>query len=194
MARRSLRERNATAIATDTMATPATDAPATLQAKPLVVLPDTTKARKTPQEAAQLPARAPGGHEPAKAAKRASAVSRPAAGQGRLVLWTPEEIRSRMQAEQRLTGKRYLDQVLDAIEATYQVLPDLVAPPEEPAHVQGSIFERVVETEHAEHRVQLTIRGVLDSQLAVIDDLVASTGAGSRSALVNAALKANLAN
>jgi hypothetical protein len=60
--------------------------------------------------------------------------------------------------------------------------------------VRGRIFERTAptNTQPAEQRVQLTIRGVLASQLRVIDELVEKTGAPSRSALVNAALDAKL--
>ena len=97
-----------------------------------------------------------------------------------------------MQAEQRRSGRRYLDQVLDSLEATIDDLPDLIAHTGEKAHVRGALFERVVESDQHDRRVQLTIRGVLTSQLDVIDELVASTGAASRSALVNAALDASL--
>ena len=63
-----------------------------------------------------------------------------------------------------------------------------------PVQVQGRLFERTAAApvEGAEQRVQLTIRGVLDSQLRVIDELVDQHSAGSRSALVNAALDATL--
>jgi hypothetical protein len=195
MARRSLRDRNASAIAADPVAAPQPAAPAQ---KALAAVPDVDvpqKAAQKPQKAPERPASTPEAREPKQSAKKAPAApaaTRPTAGEGRLVLWTPEAIRARMQTEQRTTGKRYLDQVLDAIEATHEQLPDLIAASGEKAHVQGSIFERVIETEHHDRRVQLTIRGVLDSQLAVIDQLVASSGAASRSALVNAALDANL--
>lgn len=118
----------------------------------------------------------------------------PAAGQGRLVLWTPVSIRARMQAVRQDKGTLYLDQVLDAIEATYDEIGDLVARATGPVQVQGRLFERTAAApvEGAEQRVQLTIRGVLDSQLHVIDELVDQHSAGSRSALVNAALDATL--
>lgn len=196
MARRSLRDRNASAIAADPIAAPEPAPPAEQPKKALAAVPDAAepqKAPQAPQKAAQEPSSPPAAPKPRKAAKKATAAAtRPAAGEGRLVLWTPEAIRARMQTEQRTSGKRYLDQVLDAIEATYEQLPDLIAASGEKAHVQGSIFERVVETDHHDRRVQLTIRGVLDSQLDVIDQLVTSSGAASRSALVNAALDANL--
>ncbi len=127
------------------------------------------------------------------AGKAPGTIGRPQAGQGRLVLWTPVSIRARMQAVQSSTGALYLDQVLDALEATVDRLPDLVAETTEQPHIQGKLFERAVATPEASPpRVQLTIRGVLDSQLAVIDQLVESSGARSRSALINAALEATL--
>lgn len=132
---------------------------------------------------------------PRKASPR-PAPTRPAAGQARLVLWTPKRIRKRMQTVQAKKGTSYLDQVLDAIEATIDDLPNLVATDAEPIAVKGKLFERTVAAAEAptepDARVQLTIRGVLDSQLAVIDQLVESSGAKSRSALVNAALDAAL--
>jgi hypothetical protein len=99
-----------------------------------------------------------------------------------------------MQAVQRSQGTLYLDQVLDAIETTYDQLADLVTRATGTTQVQGRLFERAALTnaQPAEQRVQLTIRGVLDSQLRIIDDLVEQTGAPSRSALVNAALDATL--
>lgn len=113
-----------------------------------------------------------------------------------LVLWTPESIRARMQAVRASTGKLYLDQVLDALEATVDDLPELVAKTAAPRTTRGSLFERTqVSTVVADtYRKQLTIRGVLQSQLDVIDALVDSTGAGSRSRLINIALDEVLPN
>jgi hypothetical protein len=99
-----------------------------------------------------------------------------------------------MQAVQRSQGTFYLDQVLDAIETTYDQLADLVSQSTGTTQVQGRLFERTTATtaQPAEQRVQLTIRGVLASQVRTIDELVDQTGAPSRSALVNAALDATL--
>lgn len=123
-----------------------------------------------------------------------SAQGRPAAGEGTLVLWTPATIRARMQTQKTTHGTRYLNQVLDALEGTYHQLDDLVDKVTQPARVQGPLFERLTpsESDEPEHRIQLTIRGFLSSQLKIIDDLVDRTGAGSRSALVNTALDAHL--
>lgn len=114
---------------------------------------------------------------------------------GRLVLWTPVTVRARMQGVQSERGTLYRDQVLDAIEETVDRLPRLIAAAVggETA-VRGRLFERrpPQRRPQAERRVQLTIGGFLPSQLTIIDELVVSTGAASRSALVNAALDAAL--
>lgn len=123
------------------------------------------------------------------------APSRSSAPSGRLVLWTPVAVRARMQAVQSAHGTLYRDQVLDAIEEHVDELPDLVAAATGgDTAVRGRLFERrpVQRRPRAEQRVQLTIGGFLPSQLSIIDELVVSTGAASRSALVNAALDAAL--
>jgi hypothetical protein len=159
---------------------------------------DAQEVADPPRANPQAPQAPPGGEprprrgRPPK--KTTATVGRPSAGQARLVLWTPVSIRARMQAVQRSQGTLYLDQVLDAIETTYDQLADLVTQATGTTQVLGRLFERTAPTnaEPAEQRVQLTIRGVLDSQLRIIDDLVEQTGAPSRSALVNAALDATL--
>lgn len=118
-----------------------------------------------------------------------------ATSSGRLVLWTPVAVRARMQAVQAEHGTLYRDQVLDAIEETVDELAGLVASAAGgDVAVRGRLFERrpPQRRPQTEQRVQLTIGGFLPSQLTIIDDLVVSTGAASRSALVNAALDAAL--
>lgn len=132
--------------------------------------------------------------EPAQAGAAATRRPRPSSEQGRLVLWLPRSLHARMKAEQDATGTVYREQILDALEATVDRLPELVAQATAPAagHIKGRLFERAASNPTAEParitKVQLTVRGFLDSQLAVIDQLAESTGAGSRSALVGAAL------
>lgn len=110
-----------------------------------------------------------------------------------LVLWTPERIRARMQAVRTSTGKLYLDQVLDALEACVDDLDELVARETAPKTVQTGLFVREqAAPAGSEPRKQLTIRGVLQSQIDVIDALAESTGAGSRSKLINVALDKHL--
>lgn len=115
-----------------------------------------------------------------------------------LVLSVPRRIRDRMQAARArgiAVGKpyNYLDQVLDAIEATVDDLPDLVRRGAGRSVTKTGLFEREVVTRpEPEPTVQLTIRGVLPSQFDVIDRLVADTGAEYRSTLIVAALDAAL--
>lgn len=147
------------------------------------------EAPETPAEDAPAPRKAP-------AAKR-PATARDSSEPGRLVLWTTLGIRSRMKALQADTERVYRDQVLDALEATHRQLPELLKKTSTSAttKVHGELFERAVAASSSpasDERKQLTIRGFLESQLDVIDHLVTSTGANSRSALINAALDAYL--
>jgi hypothetical protein len=164
-----------------------------------VEAPGATQGRARGRTTLEPPAASPQPPPPAVPRARrgrppsAAASTRTDAGRGRLVLWTPVSIRARMQSVRLNTGTLYLDQVLDAIETTYDQLADLVQQATGPTPVQGRLFERTgVNSTEPEQRVQLTIGGVLDSQLRTIDQLVDSTGAPSRSALVNAALNAAL--
>lgn len=136
--------------------------------------------------------RAPRPQPVAPTSPAASATPEDAPATGRLVLWTPVAIRARMQAVRSIDGTLYRDQVLDALEATVDELPALLHEGDDAS--RGRLFERraSVRRPASGPRVQLTIGGFLSSQLGVIDDLVASTGASSRSALVNVALDAFL--
>lgn len=97
-----------------------------------------------------------------------------------------------MQVMRTVTGKLYLDQVLDALEACVDELDELVARDTAPNRVQTGLFVRETGLARSEPRKQLTIRGVLRSQIDVIDRLVESTGAGSRSRLINVELDHHL--
>lgn len=158
--------------------------------------------RRRPAQRAQEPVEAssgPGGGQAAAAEPQERPESRTRPRRGRppsttgdsphLVLWTPVSIRSRMQRVRNETGKKYADQVLDALEATVDELPELIAATTRAKTVKGPLFERVVVEDKPEVvNKQLTIPGLTASHIAVIDDLVTSTGAGSRSKLVNTAL------
>lgn len=129
---------------------------------------------------------------PKKATRPAKKSSKADSEPGPLVLWTPKTIRARMQTEKSNSGTVYIVQVLKALEATVDQLPELLAKAEpEVEAVKGKLFEWDA-PKQTEQRVQLTIRGMTKHQLQVIDQLVESTGANSRSALVNAALDAFL--
>lgn len=98
-----------------------------------------------------------------------------------------------MKATREETGKVYRDQVLDALEASVDQLDDLIGALNRPAVTQGKLFERVADRAPAvapvQDRRQMTIPGFTVSQLGVIDALVESTGATSRSQLISTALE-----
>lgn len=142
----------------------------------------------TGQERQESPGTQAPAHAPAPAA---AGAPHPAPGQHRaiLVLWTPESIRARMRAVRATKETPFIDIVLDAIEATVDQLPDLVVKQAQPQTVHGRLFDRVqAAAGQPETKVQVTIRGALPSHLAVIDDLVKTTGAPNRSALITLAL------
>lgn len=137
-------------------------------------------------------ARTPAAKKTAKASKKPSTKTGKATPESPLVLWTPKAIRTRMQAEKTKNGTVYIVQVLKALEATHDRLPELLSKAEpEVEAVKGKLFEWEA-PKQAEPRVQLTIRGMTTSQANVIDKLVKTTGADSRSHLVNTALDAYL--
>lgn len=168
-------------------APPAAQAPAQAPAQ------DPQTAREAPAATDVDPKSTEGVAAPSVAPRRRRGRPSTTEGLKPLVVLTPISIRSRMQAVRNETGKKYADQILDALEATVDELPALVAAVDAPRTVKGPLFERVVETERAEVvKRQLTVPGLSASHLAVIDDLVESTGAGSRSKLVNTALDHHL--
>lgn len=193
-------KRTHTPRTTPVQVVPAPEGPAETAERPTGTAGPTTAVeghRSPPSAATGSPepaARSRRGRPPKAASAQQASTGQPSAGKGCLVLWTPLPIRARMQAVRANQGRLYLDQVLDALEATYDQLADLISQSTTSTRTQGRLFERtsLPLTEPAERKVQLTIRGVLDSQLRVIDDLVEQTGAPSRSALVNTALDATL--
>lgn len=109
-----------------------------------------------------------------------------------LVLWTPESIRARMAAHRANHGTYYLDQVFNALETTIDQLPDLLAAETAP-RITGRLFDRTERSANTtEPRKQISIRGITASQLKTIDELADTTGANSRSHLVNTALNTYL--
>lgn len=105
-----------------------------------------------------------------------------------LVLWAPKTIRSRMRALRLTKGTLYRDQVLDALEAVVDDIDDLVAAENSPRTVETQLFTRQEAPPPPVDRTQLSIGGMLQSQIDVIDGLVERTGATGRSQLVTIAL------
>lgn len=105
-----------------------------------------------------------------------------------LVLWAPKTIRSRMRALSLTKGTLYRDQVLDALEAVVDDIDELVAAENSPRTVETQLFTRREAPPAPVDRTQLSIGGMLQSQVDVIDGLVERTGATGRSQLVTLAL------
>lgn len=111
----------------------------------------------------------------------------------RILIMVTTHLRERLKAVAASKNKTYQDLVFDAIEATVDDLPDLLA------HRTGKstntgLFNRTTARPQttAEGRVQVTIRGVTHQNRAVLNGLVQSTGAPSLTALITAALEAHL--
>ena len=81
--------------------------------------------------------------------------------------------------------------VLDALTATHTRLPQLIAEDLAPKVIKGSLFEEVISTPAAPAKRSLRIEPT-QQQLAVIDQLVETTGAKDRSHMLSVALKAYL--
>lgn len=148
----------------------------------------------TPDDTPEGSSSAPGGRSVAPRSPQAPRRGRPPVSTSdRLVLLAPAAVRSRMKATREETGKVYRDQVLDALEASVDQLDDLIGALNRPAVTQGKLFERVADRAPAvapvQDRRQMTIPGFTVSQLGVIDALVESTGATSRSQLISTALE-----
>lgn len=149
---------------------------------------DPTEEPRGRENAPTAPRKAPQATKtPRKAPRRAPVIT------GRLVLWSPVSLRSRMQTNRAATGKRYADQVLDALEETIDQLPELLDQANRGRQHTGRLFEREEPASKATPvKVQLTITGFSDSQLQVIDKLVEELGTESRSTLINTALDQHL--
>lgn len=177
--------------------------------RPVEAVPEPEAAPEAGTAATAAPAEAQSRSEPRATARprsrNATARSPKAAAtsHGTLVLWTPVTIRDRMKMVRGRSGTTYLDQVLDALESQAENLTEIVAAYEAATKrsvpttvVRGKLFERATTAptpgDDPSRRVQLTIRGVLQSQRETIDQLVESSGARSRSALINAVLDAAL--
>lgn len=94
---------------------------------------------------------------------------------------------ARVGPERRTTTKV----ILDALTATHQQLPQLIAEDLAPTVIRGSLFEEVVTTTASPPKRSLRIEPTR-AQLAVIDQLVETTGAKDRSHMLSVALKAYL--
>lgn len=103
----------------------------------------------------------------------------------------PTSLLAQFRERARSTGVTQPDLLMDAISAAQGQLHDLVKPADAP--VDDGLFLRRPSTKAEEPLATLTLR-MLAPNVAVVDDLVQSTGAPSRSALCAAALRHYLAD
>lgn len=108
------------------------------------------------------------------------------------IVYLPGDLLERLRRARAATGFTYTQLVLDALDATHQVLADLVAQVAAPrARPAGSLFSGPSSTAAAvQPKVQITLRP-RRSDAAVVDQLAASHSI-SRSQLVTLALTAHL--
>ena len=110
-----------------------------------------------------------------------------------VIVYLPASLRTRLREASARTGATYTDLTLDAIDSTHTHLTDLLANPARPNHSPSLFTNRPAHRRrrHSEPQVQVSLRLTI-SQLQVIDNLVSDCGAPNRSALVSAALEAQL--
>lgn len=106
-------------------------------------------------------------------------------------MWT--ELLQRLEAHRKATGRSNPTIVFDAIDATIDKLPDLLAGRVASAPTAKSLFDREDLRVHQERRnsERINIR-IRDSNRTVLDELVKQVGAPDRSAMITAALDAYL--
>lgn len=154
-----------------------------------------SRARTTAAEANPVPQEAAESVEASSQARRRGGrpALPPSESSGKLILSASTPIRQRLRAVRNATERVYRDQVLDALEATVDDLPELIERLNRPVVATGRLFDRDVAPKPATGETkQLTIAGFTASQLEVIDHLVQSTGATGRNQLVIAALDEHL--
>jgi hypothetical protein len=111
-----------------------------------------------------------------------------------VILQLPNSTADRLRDSARQRGVTYKELALDAVEATADRLPDLLAA-QRPKARAGGLFagERVAAQVRPEGRRQVSIK-LTESSIAALDDLASKHGARSRSELVATALDAYLAD
>lgn len=141
-----------------------------------ITSPPTGPARsEAPKPAGEKPARKPARRRPTPSAVTGTAI------------YVRPELLEQIRVFRRTTEVTNGDLILDAIEASVDQLPKLVAPKQ----VSGDgMFARTTRDGHI-GKVQLSAR-LLDENLHVIDELVDQLSAESRSQLIEAALTAYL--
>jgi hypothetical protein len=110
-----------------------------------------------------------------------------------VILQLPNSTADRLRDSARQRGVTYKELALDAVEATADQLPDLLAAQRPKARAEGLFAgERVAVQVRPEGRRQVSIK-LTETSIAALDDLATQHGARSRSELVATALDAYLA-
>ena len=111
-----------------------------------------------------------------------------------VILQLPNSTADRLRDNARQRGVTYKELALDAVEATAEQLPDLLAAQRPKARAEGLFAgERVATQVRPEGRRQVSIK-LTETSIAALDDLATRHGARSRSELVATALDAYLAD
>ncbi|SSC24029.1 Ribbon-helix-helix protein, CopG, partial [Klenkia terrae] len=111
-----------------------------------------------------------------------------------VILQLPNSTADRLRDNARQRGVTYKELALDAVEATAEQLPDLLAAQRPKARAEGMFAgERVATQVRPEGRRQVSIK-LTETSIAALDDLATRHGARSRSELVATALDAYLAD
>lgn len=155
----------------------------------LAVRPPSSQApRSAPAVAQTRPADAAADGESAEPtrAKPKATSTRVAAAPRQVAFLLPPDLRDQLRERARNTDKSQPDIVLDAIEATYKRLPDLIAETSDTSPTTG-LFNRKPTRRHRVDTVTVSVRLPADA-IATIDKLAKDTNAASRTHLLVTAL------
>lgn len=108
-------------------------------------------------------------------------------GTRQVSLLAPAELRDRLRNHRRTNDITARDTILDALEANYERLSDLVSKAA-PATRSGPLFTRTIRPTEPSVKVQITVR-FTQEEVATIDRLVEETQATDRSTLITTALE-----
>jgi len=121
-----------------------------------------------------------------RAAKPKATAPRAAAAPRQVAFLLPPDLRDQLRERAHSTDKSQPDVVLDAIEASYKRLPDLIAETSETSRSTG-LFTRKPTRRRKVDAVTVSVRLPADA-IATIDKLVKDTNAASRTHLLVTAL------
>lgn len=122
----------------------------------------------------------------ARATKPKAPTTRAAAAPRQVAFLLPPDLRDQLRERAHSTDKSQPDVVLDAIEATYKRLPDLIAETSDTSRTTG-LFNRKPTRRHKVDTVTVSVRLPADA-IATIDKLAKDTNAVSRTHLLVTAL------